>query len=80
MQFVCDGESEEKFWTDIFQQVHDGTINSSCWDYQWVYSCWSQGGLAILPNINLVSNIGFGYDARHTIGESPIANLPTADI
>lgn len=26
-----------------------------------------QSGLAILPNVNLVQNIGFGMDATHTI-------------
>lgn len=37
------------------------------WDYQWHLSVYSQNGLAIVPNTNLISNIGFGRDATHTI-------------
>jgi hypothetical protein len=50
------------------------------WDYQWLYACWSQSGLSIVPSRNLVTNIGFGPDATHTTGESPLAELPTSDI
>ncbi len=51
-------------WTRIFQDVVD--MDLGCWDFQWILTCWLQNGLAILPNINLVSNIGFGDDATHT--------------
>ena len=30
------------------------------WDYQWAFACWLRSGLSVLPNVNLVSNIGFG--------------------
>ena len=36
------------------------------WDYQWQNSIKKAGGLSIIPNVNLVSNIGFGKDATHT--------------
>jgi hypothetical protein len=37
------------------------------WDYQWIFSCWIHGGLTIIPEVNLVRNIGFGSeDATHT--------------
>jgi hypothetical protein len=78
MQHVSDGEAEEKFWTENFQQVYEGNIDT--WDYQWTYACWSQGAMSILPDSNLVSNIGFGVDATHTKGVSSIANMPTKDI
>jgi hypothetical protein len=51
------------------------------WDYQWLFSCWTQEGLAIHPRNNLVSNIGFGDAATHTINASdPWANLPVEDL
>jgi len=34
----------------------------------------------IEPDLNLVSNIGFGVDATHTFGDSPWSNMPTQDI
>ncbi|OBQ19589.1 MAG: hemolytic protein HlpA-like protein [Anabaena sp. WA113] len=69
---------EQNYWLNIFETVHKGLIDT--WDYQWTYACWSQGGLSILPNVNLVSNIGFRDDATHTKGESELANLSTEDI
>lgn len=37
------------------------------WDYQWNFAIWNHGGLSIVPNKNLVENIGFGNDATHTV-------------
>lgn len=79
MKFVCDDPCEERYWTKIFNTLFlEGKPNS--WAYVWTFVCWSQGGLTALPNVNLVSNIGFGTDATHTKGESKFANLPTEDI
>jgi hypothetical protein len=51
------------------------------WDYQWTISIWLNRGLAIIPNKNLVSNIGFGADALHTIEEiDGLSNVPTQPI
>jgi len=74
----CEDIHEQKYWTDIFDHVCSGVVDT--WDYQWLYTCWSQNGLSILPSTNLVSNIGFGEDATHTLGDSPLANIPTSDI
>lgn len=41
-------------------------LRKNIWDKQWINSVKKQKGLAILPNINLVSNIGSGDDATHT--------------
>ena len=75
---LCEDYYEQKYWTDIFERVFRGAVNT--WDYQWLYACWSQNGLSILPNSNLVSNIGFGLDATHVAGDSPWARLPVTDI
>jgi len=66
------------YWTRIFDLTYQGYINT--WDYQWVYSCWVQSSLTILPNVNLVSNIGFGTQATHTKGASRVAHLPVTAI
>jgi hypothetical protein len=49
------------YWNRIFDQVYAGKI--ATWDYQWAFSSWMNNSLAIIPNVNLVSNIGFGTDA-----------------
>lgn len=57
-----------------FDQVYTGHIDT--WDYQLLFSCWAQNGLGIIPNVNLVSNIGFGDGATHTKGiVATMANL-----
>jgi hypothetical protein len=36
--------------------------------------------LAVMPNTNLISNIGFGHQATHTTAESIYANMTTNPI
>jgi len=57
-------KKEQRYWTNIFMNVSKGKIDT--WDYQWTYTIWCNSGLSILPNKNLISNIGFGPDAVHT--------------
>jgi len=48
------------------------------WDRQWMMSVRKNNGMAILPNVNLVKNIGFGKNATHTVDrEVKYAFLPT---
>lgn len=41
---------------------------------------WKKKQFTILPNLNMVSNIGFGADATHTFGESEFANLKAYEL
>jgi hypothetical protein len=69
----------QKAWLKAFLLVASGNLDT--WDHQWTYAVFSHNGLCVLPNQNLVSNIGFGPEARHTIFRDPrIANLPTTSI
>lgn len=59
--------------------VHGGALD--IWDFQWHFAVMSQHGLAVAPSVNLVSNVGFGPDATHTLDTtSPRAALPTAEM
>ena len=40
----------------------------------------AQNGLAIVPDINLVSNIGFGEDSTHTKVTSHVSKIPAQEI
>lgn len=60
--------TERRYWTQIFDKVYADKIDT--WDYPWTASVWHMGGLTATPNVNLVSNIGFGSDATHTIEKS----------
>jgi hypothetical protein len=39
------------------------------WDIQWFFTRLAYGGLSIVPVKNLISNIGFGKEATHTLNE-----------
>ena len=67
---------ERKYWKKIFNRVRADQIDS--WDYPWTASVWHKGGLTATPNVNLVSNIGFGPDSTHTASrDSPLAAMAT---
>ena len=57
---------EYAYWKKIFTQVKYKKFNT--WDYQWMFTMWQNKGLWVVPNKNLVGNIGFGPDATHTFG------------
>lgn len=48
-----------------FDRVVSGSVDT--WDYQWSFAQLVRSGLAVIPATNLVSNIGFGADATHTV-------------
>lgn len=81
LKLVCENKSEQKYWQKIFDQMYADPKVIDTWDYQWIYACWSQGGLAITPNKNLISNLGFNRpDAAHTVSDSPRSKLAISDI
>jgi hypothetical protein len=43
------------------------------WDYQWTLARYATTGLSIVPSRNLVTNVGFGADATHTVEPSDLA-------
>lgn len=49
------------------------------WDYQWDFARYVHSGLAIVPEDNLVKNIGFGEQATHTT-DSKNAKMNVIDI
>jgi hypothetical protein len=62
-------------WKRKFQSVYDGKCDT--WDYQWILTCWVQNGSIVMPNVNLIGNIGYRADATHSktlTGE--FANMP----
>lgn len=61
-------EDERAYWQIIHERCARGEVDS--WAYRWLFSCWMQGGLTLIPNHNLVTNIGFDDQATHTTGGS----------
>lgn len=56
--------------TDEFDRTFNGELDA--WDYPWLLTRLSRGGLGIVPKVNLIKNIGFDKaTATHTIGKPP---------
>lgn len=61
---------QREYWMEIFGAVKTNRLDDSCWDYQFYFSVWKEGMLAVCPMVNLVENIGSGVDATHTNNDS----------
>jgi hypothetical protein len=76
LKLILDNDREVKYWDTILQATYESKIVA--WDYRWTLAAWLQNGLTILPNVNLISNIGFGEGATNTVStKNPWINLPT---
>ncbi len=67
-------KKEKKFWKKNFKTI--------VWDVQWaIYSIWKKNGISILPNSNLVTNIGFDLEAtNYKDAENINSNLVAVEI
>jgi len=66
MAEIFDVPEHRRFWTRIFDQMHNGT-GPDTWDYQWMYTNLMTNSLSVVPRVNLIDNIGFGPGATHTV-------------
>ncbi|QHS54721.1 nucleotide-diphospho-sugar transferase [Mucilaginibacter sp. 14171R-50] len=62
-------------WESIFKLVKTGGVDT--WDYQLTFLNFFNNSLSVIPNVNLITNIGFGESSTHTNDVNNInANLP----
>ncbi|MGX5688871.1 nucleotide-diphospho-sugar transferase [Arcticibacter tournemirensis] len=63
-------------FTQLFRDLKNNKIDT--WDYQFKLINFFNNGLCIIPNANLITNIGFRSDATHTVSaDDPYSNIPT---
>lgn len=66
-------------WIPRFEELLElGTPDT--WDWQWSATVYLNSGLSIQPTVNLISNIGFGPDATHTLKPGSRSYVPTGSI
>ncbi len=66
------------FWTETFDRICGAPLG---WDSKLVYTCLINNLLNVMPEQNLVSNIGWGADASHSFDHSsPLANIPAGKL
>lgn len=78
LHHFCDEGRELDYWNWTFDQVHAKKVDS--WALPWTLCCWLQNFLHVLPEVNLVSNIGFDAQGTHTTRKASFAELPTFPI
>lgn len=65
-------------WRHLFDLAHAGRVDT--WDYQWFFAILRRGGLVVTPNVNLVSNVGTGRGATHTVRDGPQFSQPVESL
>lgn len=65
-------------WYEIIQKLYNNEIDT--WDYQLSITNLFSGGLSVIPNANLISNIGFGNDATHTFSANGFENISYGEL
>ena len=69
---------ERQYWLRKFEALRTGRQPAHIWDYQWHFAVAANGGLTVVPAVNLVTNIGFGADATHTFDVQDQSTHPAA--
>lgn len=67
-------------WLNILHQTQKDGNNRTYWDFQLDLKNLYSHKISIVPDSNLVSNIGFNERGTHTIYNSNCANLPTHSV
>jgi len=61
-------------WKNIFNNLSTDSYKD-IWDYQFFYQCFKKKQVSVVPSLNLISNIGSGDTATHTLKENdPMLN------
>ncbi len=68
-----------KYLQKKLTQAYKGEIEG-VWDYQWDFTRLINSGLSIIPNNNLIENIGFGVDATHTFSNNNFFNVEVKEM
>ena len=70
----------QQFWVRTFEAVHAG-VNVTTWAFCLIYAQLKHGGYCVVPNKNLVRNIGFGAEGTNAVDpEHPLASLTTCEL
>ena len=75
LETTFSSKGEQAYWRNSFEAVHNGSLDT--WDCSWTFTCLLKGMLQVAPNVNLISNIGFGPEATHTQVVGIHANMAT---
>lgn len=76
---VFDDRYAVEYLSKIFDQMYEG-VGPNTWDYQWLYTNLFENALSVVPRKNLITNIGFGPGATHTLDSDSHQSLPSGTL
>ncbi len=66
---------EGRYWSTMLNLVKKGQVQS--WAFIWSFAHIKNHGLAIIPGVNLISNVGFDNSATNTVTRSKLSKIMT---
>jgi hypothetical protein len=63
---VSDSPHAVAYWSHMLERAHR---EGNGWDAAWLFTSWVHDAVHAIPNVNLVTNIGFREDATNTRAE-----------
>lgn len=81
LRTLFDDPQQINVWTQVFDRAYRGETS---WDVPWLFSTWASGRFNVVPNVNLVSNVGLNDQATGQFDEkNPVfhaAGMPLREI
>jgi hypothetical protein len=68
MRYIFQDPYEQEVWERIWDDLTSKCPYANSWALRWSFAAFINSGLTVLPNRNLVTNIGFGQDGTHCFG------------
>lgn len=80
IQSIVSDKEGQQFWVKTFEAVHMG-LNVTTWAFSLIYAQIKQGGYCVVPNYNLIRNIGFGVEGTNAVDPNhPLAHLEVSEL
>lgn len=80
LDFIFKEKKYKQWWSNIFDKIYLEKPKDT-FAFQFHYLTMNRRQLAVIPKVNLVSNIGHGSFATHTTDEkSRFSNMPTFEL
>lgn len=67
---VMADEFELQFWRSIIEKLNSPNSKLDSWAYPWIFTAFEKQWLSIVPQHNLISNLGMGENSTHTSYEN----------
>ncbi|UYO93969.1 glycosyltransferase family 2 protein [Pollutimonas sp. M17] len=80
IESIVANKEAQQFWIKTFEAVHNG-LNVTTWAFCLIYAQIKQGSYCVVPNHNLIKNIGFGAEGTNAVEPNhPLAHLTTCEL